>query len=187
MKSILSFIFCCAISYNAIAADLTATTTPSAKGKKTGTIALVVTGGFAPYTYSWTGPSGYTSTKMNPDSLAAGTYCVTVTDQYCGTATSCFTVSESSNGITEVATNNWSIYPNPFAQQININFNNTLTGKVQLTLIDALGKAVATQQADATQIIEWNLSNSLASGMYILQVKTATSEQFQKQLIHLKK
>ena len=58
------------------------------------------TGGATPFTYSWTGPNGFTSTEQNPMLLSsappmAGTYSVTVTDALGQTAT----------GITKVVVN----------------------------------------------------------------------------------
>jgi PKD repeat protein len=49
-------------------------------GAADGAIDLGVTGGEAPYIYSWTGPSGFTSSVEDISSLVAGTYAVTVTD-----------------------------------------------------------------------------------------------------------
>ncbi|MBK9016200.1 MAG: gliding motility-associated C-terminal domain-containing protein [Saprospiraceae bacterium] len=50
-------------------------------GQNNGSINTLVTGGVPPYTYSWTGPNGpIPGNPQNPTSLAAGTYCVTVTD-----------------------------------------------------------------------------------------------------------
>jgi hypothetical protein len=49
-------------------------------GTATGSISTAVTGGIPGYTYSWSGPNGYTSTVQNPSGLAAGTYNLTVTD-----------------------------------------------------------------------------------------------------------
>src|SRR5437588_20027 len=37
-------------------------------------------GGVSPYTYSWTGPGGFTSTSQTIGASTAGTYTVTVTD-----------------------------------------------------------------------------------------------------------
>jgi len=47
-----------------------------------GSINLTVTGGRAPYSYSWNGPSGFTSTFEDIASLTEGGYTVNVTDAY---------------------------------------------------------------------------------------------------------
>ncbi len=49
-------------------------------GEATGTITTAVTGGTAPYSFSWTGPDGFTSSDPNPAGLAAGIYDLTITD-----------------------------------------------------------------------------------------------------------
>ncbi|TDD73689.1 HYR-like domain-containing protein, partial [Flavobacterium caseinilyticum] len=41
---------------------------------------VTVLGGIGPYTYSWTGPAGFTSTQKDPPTLGPGDYTVTVTD-----------------------------------------------------------------------------------------------------------
>lgn len=50
-------------------------------GTNSGSITLSVTGGTAPYAYSWTGPDGFSSTAQNISNVVAGSYSVTVTDQ----------------------------------------------------------------------------------------------------------
>ncbi|WP_289053062.1 PKD domain-containing protein [Carboxylicivirga marina] len=50
-------------------------------GGANGSIVLNVSGGSGLYTFSWTGPSVFTSTDRNIDNLYAGTYTVTITDQ----------------------------------------------------------------------------------------------------------
>lgn len=45
-----------------------------------GSINLTVTGGTAPFTYAWTGPTGFTATTQDLNGLAAGTYDITITD-----------------------------------------------------------------------------------------------------------
>ena len=70
--------------------SVSATPTPeiqtmSVDGSKTlsdvgGSIILEVTGGFAPYTFSWTGPNSYVSSSEMPADLSGGTYNVIVTD-----------------------------------------------------------------------------------------------------------
>ncbi len=50
-------------------------------GQNQGQLSITgVSGGTAPYSYSWTGPSGYTSTSSSISNLAPGTYSITVTD-----------------------------------------------------------------------------------------------------------
>lgn len=45
-----------------------------------GSINPTITGGTAPYTYSWAGPNGFSSTSKNINNLKAGVYSLTVTD-----------------------------------------------------------------------------------------------------------
>ncbi len=52
----------------------------SCPGASDGAINLTITGGTLPYTISWTGPSGFTSSLEDISGLVAGTYDVTVTD-----------------------------------------------------------------------------------------------------------
>ncbi|MFN3874956.1 MAG: beta strand repeat-containing protein, partial [Flavobacteriales bacterium] len=53
----------------------------SCNGATDGSIELSVLGGTPSYTFSWTGPDGFTSGAEDPSGLAAGTYSVLVTDQ----------------------------------------------------------------------------------------------------------
>lgn len=62
--------------------NATSTTTPSTCFEPgTGSINLTASGGRVPYTVSWTGPGGYTSTATSPTGLKAGNYRAVVTDQ----------------------------------------------------------------------------------------------------------
>lgn len=49
-------------------------------GGNDGSIDLVVTGGVTPITYSWAGPSGFTSANSSETNLAPGLYTITITD-----------------------------------------------------------------------------------------------------------
>lgn len=48
-------------------------------GGTNGAIDLILTGGSSPFTYSWSGPGGFTATSEDINTLVAGTYNVTVT------------------------------------------------------------------------------------------------------------
>ena len=52
-------------------------------GANDGSINLTTLGGSGSYTYSWTGPNGFTSTNEDISGLFAGTYTVTINDGYC--------------------------------------------------------------------------------------------------------
>lgn len=62
----------CAINFSA-----TTTQTPSSCGQPTGTATVTPSGGYAPYTYSWSAPGNPTTQTIT--GLAPGTYTVTVT------------------------------------------------------------------------------------------------------------
>ncbi|MXV53308.1 DUF11 domain-containing protein [Pedobacter sp. HMF7647] len=49
-------------------------------GSSTGDISISVSGGIGSYTYSWTGPDGFTAATANVNNVKAGSYTVTVTD-----------------------------------------------------------------------------------------------------------
>lgn len=49
-------------------------------GDEEGAIAIVVTGGTAPYTFSWLGPGGFTSAQQDLTDLGAGTYSLNLID-----------------------------------------------------------------------------------------------------------
>lgn len=159
------------LSLAASAANLTATSIPASFGKKDGKITLIISGGFAPYIVSWTGPSGYSSSKVSPDSLGAGIYCVTVTDQYCGVAKMCVTVTEKTNSIAELTENKTKIYPNPFEDEISIELEPGVSGNVQLSLFDLSGRLVATKSTEAKQKLDWKIGTNLPAGNYFIQVK----------------
>ncbi len=76
-------------------------------GATNGTINLTVAGGTASYVYSWTGPSGFSSSSQNLSGLAAGTYSITVTDVNGCTATTNITLAQPPvlNAIATVTSN----------------------------------------------------------------------------------
>lgn len=53
---------------------------PSCSGAANGSINLAAAGGESPYTYSWSGPNGFTATGAAASNLAAGIYTIVVND-----------------------------------------------------------------------------------------------------------
>ncbi|MFH2096752.1 MAG: PKD domain-containing protein [Bacteroidota bacterium] len=66
----------------------------SCSGMTDGAISITMTGGTLPYTYSWTGPAGFTSSNEDLTNIGAGTYNVTVTDGSGCQSTTSATVTE---------------------------------------------------------------------------------------------
>lgn len=62
--------------------------------ENTGSIDITVVGGVGNYTYSWTGPGGYTNTVEDPQTLLAGDYFVTATDEDGCTQEANYTITE---------------------------------------------------------------------------------------------
>lgn len=188
MKSIISTILFLTFTFSTWAANLTATSSSTGAGLKTGKINLTITGGMAPYTILWTGPGGYSSAKLNPDSLAAGNYCVTVTDQYCGVAKLCVTVSEQGTSINELAVEQTKIYPNPFSNRLSIELTEQMKNqKVNAKLYDQMGRLVSQEAFEASARVDWQLTQEMSAGVYTIVVTTKDGLQITRQLCSLGK
>lgn len=74
------------VSQTTAVALQTVKTDETCEGSKDGNITLTVSGGTSPFSYSW-------ANSIQPDSLSAGTYEVTVTDAYLCTAAQTVTIS----------------------------------------------------------------------------------------------
>ena len=146
MKKYLFAIITCFTLVSAKADDVTALVTPATAGFTNGAITLTIAGGFAPYTFSWTGPDGYTSTLQDLTALAPGEYCVNVTDNYCGTTTVCVTVTEyQPNSINNLSPVEINVTPNPFSTFLTIEIH-TLSGfDAVVKIVDLEGKEVVNQ------------------------------------------
>ncbi len=88
--------------------------TNTCSGYSYGSISISVSGGSAPYTYSWS--NGGASSTIN--NLAVGQYCVTVTDKSGCQSTKCFTVSGNVDEVETPSTN-------PCGWQYSCNGHNT--------------------------------------------------------------
>ena len=76
--------------------DITGTITDVlCAGDSNGSINITVSGGVPPYTFSWTGPNGYSSIDEDVSSLLAGMYTIDVTDSQLCTGQTTFEVEET--------------------------------------------------------------------------------------------
>ena len=158
--------------------DVTATPTPATIGLNNGTIALAISGGVSPYTFSWTGPGGFSSTEQNITGLAPGEYCVDVTDNYCGTTTVCVTVEEyQPNAITTLQPVEIQIAPNPFTEYLLVEVNVEAGFNASISITDIDGKIVIQKSANlisGANKITIDELNQLAAGQYNLVITNAT-------------
>jgi hypothetical protein len=141
-------------------------------------ITITSSGGDAPYTYSWTGPNGFTAgnvTELN--NLSNGTYIATVEDDNGCSAT--FTgLVDVETSIRNVNNNLIRIYPNPANDLVKIDGN--LSGAA-IRILDMSGKEVMAAN-NAGNISEINVS-TLNNGIYFIEVISTTERSVQKLVI----
>lgn len=77
--STIVFVLALSLAAEAMSVQLTVTHPPTC-GQANGAISAMGNGGVAPYTYSWTGPNGFTSTEQYIQGLEPGLYEVIATD-----------------------------------------------------------------------------------------------------------
>lgn len=136
-------------------------TNPSCFGSRNGAIALAVSGGTAPFTYSWTGPSNFTATSKDVAALAAGTYTVTVADaNQCG-ASAQVTLTQPA----PVAAPTIAVVPD----------NNVYTGGTSTTLYLGYGPQSATLTASGSVSYSWSPAAGLSSSTVAEPVFTASA------------
>lgn len=82
---------------------------------------------------------------------------------------------------------NLSIAPNPFESTTNINFYLVQEAKVQISLLDLLGREVKTLDASlmnsGNHSVELNTNNEINSGVYLLKLRVNGIEKFEKVII----
>ncbi|MEZ5013145.1 MAG: T9SS type A sorting domain-containing protein [Chitinophagales bacterium] len=167
----LCFCMLCTATY---ADDITPNSTPSAFGMNNGAIELLMSGGYAPYQFSWTGPGGFVSTDQNISGLAPGEYCVTVTDAYCGTAYLCITVEEAAgNAIEDFSALDVSVYPVPADNSLHVQWQGPGTYTFTCSLYTLDGKLLfqTEMHSDGNGIYTDVPTEALPSGIYNLMIR----------------
>lgn len=169
MKKILVTLSLLFLTGIAFASDLTFVVVNTTGASSTGSIDLTVTGGIAPYTYSWTGPASFTATTEDISGLDAGTYVVTVTDKYCGIATITVIVgTDVAASITENEKNSLSVYPNPSNSQITLGASRSFDN-ASFRLITIMGRVVMEKSGIAGNSFDLDLSGQ-SNGIYLLEI-----------------
>lgn len=143
-----------------------------------GTIDLTVSGGVAPFTFSWTGPNGFTSTLEDLTGLEAGFYIVTITD-----AESCAITAEEIEVISVLGVGKnkieFAIYPNPVDDILTVTLSNE--EEVEFILFDNTGKVVLKQQL--TQLTNTINLSILSEGIYVVKLSSNLGSTITKKLV----
>ena len=159
------------ISETVVTAVITDETSPN-----NGVIDITVTGGASPYTYSWTGPNGFTASSQDISGLAPGSYEVTVTDDNGCTVTYTFEVN-STVGIDAETLETFNLYPNPTNSVVNIEFISN--GELQLYNVN--GQLISTESVKAGTLVK-DVSY-LATGIYTIRFTNESGVSVQKLVV----
>ncbi len=141
-----------------LAASISALTNVSCFGGATGSATVSVSGGTAPYTYSWnTSP---VQTSATATGLAAGNYTVTVTDANGCTATAVACIVQPSSGLSA-----------SISAQTNVGCTGSMTGSA--TVSASGGTAPYTYSWNTSPVQTGATASSLGAGSYIATVTDA--------------
>ncbi len=137
-----------------------------------GAVEITVAGGTAPYTYSWTGPNGYTSTDEDPIGMGPGDYTGVITD-----ANGCeFTAGPisvwdflSAENIEQVTA--FTLNPNPTTGWVRIQMDLNAAYDVSVSIYDVTGKEITTAARNNTNQAIFDLDlNTATNGVYFAKI-----------------
>jgi hypothetical protein len=131
-----------------------------------GEIEIAVSGGTAPYSFSWTGPGGFTSATEDLSGLDGGDYDLVLTDgNGCVFNIDDVTVNSSSAGLNENGLV-YQMYPNPTDNELNILLPNDV--EMNMVFFDNTGRQVLNRKLTSTANTV-DVSH-LSSGIYLIQL-----------------
>jgi hypothetical protein len=133
-------------------------------------------GGVLSITNGWTGTTTSSSAYYyfyDWKVSTPATVCVSARVPVTATVTTLTGVTENSANAVAV------VYPNPATDNLTIGLNNSVTGKVNVTIVDLTGRVVSEQSYNAAEKIEMNIA-ALAKGTYLVKVSTETAQSVQR-------
>jgi hypothetical protein len=144
-----------------------------------GAINISISGGTAPYTYSWSGPGGFTSSSEDISGLVTGNYTVIVTDANGCTFQITDIFVDSSVGLFENGYS-FSIYPNPSNGNFNLELLN-FDESVKVSIVDLTGRLVYESQLSGNNIFQLDITDK-AAGTYFVRLQSG-DYQIVKQIV----
>ncbi len=146
-----------------------------------GAISLTVSGGSPTYTYSWTGPGGFSSSSQNINSLVGGLYSVTITDLNGCTTTLTDILVNSFVGLEEHIDIQLNVFPNPTGGLFNVVLNREFEKEITLSVYDLCGRLIYQTYGKGNKLFEVDIIDK-ANGSYILKLDVG-NKQIQKRII----
>ena len=137
-----------------------------------GSINLTVVGGTPGFTFSWTGPDGFSADTEDLSGIVGGVYSVFVTDANGCTTSRDVTVNsfvDSSNNLEELTSDAIKVFPNPSNGVFNVTLNGSFEGAFTATVMDLSGRVIYTSSIENKNMIALDLSEA-SNGTYIVQL-----------------
>jgi len=138
-----------------------------------GAIDITPSGGTGAFTYSWTGPNGFSATSQDVFDIEIGDYTVVVTDENGCDTSKTFTVELT--GVEDLTNGGLKLFPNPSSSLITIQSNQTIT---DYRMTDVSGKEVAIGTVN-DQLIEIDV-RTLKNGIYFVRINTIQGSYIQQ-------
>lgn len=142
-----------------------------------GSIDLTVSGGTAPYSFSWTNGAGNVE---DPTGLAGGLYIVTVTDSNGCTSTEIYGIN-SQVGIDEMNTLLFKVIPNPNNGDFKLLINSS-SGSQNLEILNSVGQIVYADELSSSE--KYISLPSMQVGVYFVRVFNKSSSTVERMIIH---
>ncbi|MEO1449970.1 MAG: T9SS type A sorting domain-containing protein [Bacteroidota bacterium] len=157
-------------------------TSGSGNGAANGSAVAAPTGGTAPYIYTWS--NGDTTAAV--DSLAPGSYTLTVTD-----ANNCVSEQDVTIGGAVSISDEFAagisalnIYPNPNRGSFTLQMELAQRANVQVDILDLQGRVLhAARYASTQQVKDQITRDDLAAGLYMLRIRTEKGQALRRLVI----
>lgn len=157
------------------------TTVADSAGTGQGSASIDVTGGTAPYSYSWNGSAGSADTT----GLTSGTYEVVVTDANGCTDTSTVIIDDLVS-IEFDYVSSLSIAPNPTRGVAVIDLQLTQRAEVEIAVYSMVGELVAAfEEANTSQLSQQVDLSGYAEGLYVVRI-TINEQTLTKKMLLIK-
>lgn len=155
----------------------------SVAGGADGAIDMTVSGGTAPYVYSWSN----SATTEDISNLAAGNYTLTVTDANGCTATQVVTVADGAVAISETISEAvFNVFPNPNNGKFTIMANNLPNEECLIEVRNVIGQLIYSETLSENTVTfnkEISLSNK-ERGVYFIGLISESGSRTEKLVVY---